>query len=115
MNRLRVGLIGTGFAGRYHVDCLRRVCGLEIDLAGVTSQRAESRTAFGQQHGIPVFDNVEAMLPHVDLLDVCSPPYAHKTGIIAAAQAGKAIICEKPLTGYFGPPGADASFRADQA
>ncbi|MBI5381215.1 MAG: Gfo/Idh/MocA family oxidoreductase [Opitutae bacterium] len=114
MKTLRIGIVGTGFAGRYHVECLRRVYGARIEIAGVTSKRRESREAFGRTHGLPVFDSVEAMLERVDLLDICSPPYAHEDGIIAAAQAGKGIICEKPLTGYFGPEGADESYRGDR-
>jgi predicted dehydrogenase len=115
MKTVRVGLVGTGFAGRYHVECLRRVYGVNVEIAGVTSKRRESRAAFGAAHGIPVFATVEAMLADVDLLDVCSPPYVHEAGILAAAAAGKGILCEKPLTGCFGPPGADATWRGDQA
>jgi predicted dehydrogenase len=115
MKTLRVGIVGTGFAGRFHLECLHRVYGARVELAGVTSRREESRRAFGKKHGIPVFDDVESMLPHVDLLDVCSPPYAHEEGVLAAAAEGKGIICEKPLTGYFGPPGAGGKWRGDRA
>ena len=111
---LRIGIVGAGMAGRFHVACLRRVYGAQIELAGITSLRPESRTAFGQEHGIPVFASIEAMLDRIDVLDVCSPPYAHEAGILAAATAGKALICEKPLTGYFGPAGADANYRGDK-
>src|SRR5690242_12009150 len=89
MKALRIGIVGAGMAGRFHVECLRRVHGAEVELAGVTSLRKESREAFGQKHGIEVFDSLAAMLPHVDLIDVCSPPYAHEEGILAACQAGK--------------------------
>ncbi|MGE4563922.1 MAG: Gfo/Idh/MocA family protein [Victivallaceae bacterium] len=99
---IRVGLVGTGFAGEFHVESLRRVYGVDVEIAGVTSRRAASREAFGRKHGIRVFDSVEAMMPAIDLLDVSSPPYAHETQILAAARAGKHIICEKPLTGCFG-------------
>jgi len=115
MERIRVGLVGAGFAARYHVACLRRVYGVEVELAGVTSLRAESRSAFGAEHGIAVYDGIEPMLDAIDVLDICSPPYAHESGILAAAAADKAIICEKPLTGAFGPPEADATFRGDRA
>ena len=111
---IKIGVVGTGFAGKFHVECLHRIYGATVTLAGVTSLRRESREAFGRQHGIPVFDSVEAMLPAVDLIDVCSPPYAHEAGILAAAATGKAIICEKPLTGYFGPTGADDKYRGDK-
>ncbi|MEX0776731.1 MAG: Gfo/Idh/MocA family oxidoreductase [Phycisphaeraceae bacterium] len=114
MSVLRIGIVGTGMAGRFHVQCLSRVFGVPIELAGVTSLRPQSRADFGRQHGIPVYDDLQAMLDHVDLIDICSPPYAHEAGILAAAAAGKAIICEKPLTGYFGPPGADERYRGDQ-
>jgi len=115
METLRIGLVGTGFAGAYHVECLRRVYGVRVELAGVTSLRAESRERFGREHGIPVYENAEAMLDDVDVLDVCSPPYVHEEGILAAAACGKGIICEKPLTGYFGPEGAGESYRGDEA
>lgn len=114
MTRLRIGLVGTGFAGRYHVECLRRVYGCEVELAGVTSRRAESREAFGRAHNIPVYASVAELLPHVDLLDLCSPPYAHEEGILAAAAAGKGVMVEKPLTGFFGPPGAGPEYRGDR-
>ncbi len=114
MKTIRVGIVGAGFAGRFHTECLRRVYGVEVTVAGVTSRRAESRSAFGRAHSVPVFDTPEAMLPHIDVLDVCSPPYAHADAIIAAANAGKGVICEKPLTGYFGPPGDD-SFPGNRA
>jgi predicted dehydrogenase len=113
MKRLRVGLVGTGFAGAFHLECLRRVYGVEVAVTGVTSRRNESRAAFGRTHGLPVYDRVADMLPHVDLLDICSPPCVHEDAILEAVAAGKGIICEKPLTGSFGPQGDD-TFRGDR-
>lgn len=113
MRRLRVGLVGTGCAGQFHVECLRRVYGVQVEIAGVTSRTPESRQRFGARHDIRVFDDVESMLPHIDLLDICSPPCAHASAILAAADAGRGIICEKPLTGFFG--GDHASFRGNRA
>ena len=111
---LRVGLVGTGFAGDFHERCLRRVHGADVRLAGVTSARAESRGGFGHDRGIPVFDSLEAMLPEVDVVSICSPPCAHEEAIIAAAAAGKGIICEKPLSGFFGPKGMGVEYRGDR-
>jgi len=114
MKTVRVGIVGAGFAARYHVECLRRVYGLDAVIAGVTSLRRESRESFGAAHGIAVYEDIGRMIPHVDVLDVCSPPYAHAEAIMAAAGAGRGIICEKPLTGAFGPDG-DESFRGNRA
>lgn len=114
MKKVRVGIVGTGFAGRFHVSSLQRVYGVEIELAGVTSLRAESREAFGKKYNIPVYDSVQSMLPHIDVLDICSPPYAHDEGILLACEKKVNVICEKPLTGYFGPPGCGYEFRGDK-
>lgn len=112
MQTVRVGIVGAGMAGAFHVECLRRVYGVQVEIAGVTSLRAESRQAFGAKHGVPVYNSLEAMLDHVDVVDICSPPAAHAGGMLLAAQEGKHLICEKPLTGYFGPEG-DESFRGN--
>jgi predicted dehydrogenase len=114
MKKIRVGLVGTGFAGKFHLECLHQVHGVGVEVAGVTSLRAESREKFGRAHKIRPFESVKAMLPHVDLLDICSPAYAHAEGIVAAAEAGKAVVCEKPLTGYFGPAKANERYRGDR-
>lgn len=111
---LRIGLVGTGFAGDFHERCLRRVHGADVRLTGVTSLRSESRERFGSERGIPVFDSIGSLLPEVDVLAVCSPACAHEEAILAAAAAGKGIICEKPLTGSFGPQGAGAEYRGDR-
>lgn len=113
MRTLRVGIVGAGMAGRFHLECLRRVYGVGVEVTGVTSLRRESREAFGRLHCVPVFEDVGSLLERVDLLDVCSPPCAHEEAIIAAASAGKGIVCEKPLSGCFGPPGADERYRGD--
>lgn len=115
MDSIRIGIAGTGFAGGIHAGCLRRVSGVRVELAGVTSRRPESRKAFGKAHGIPVFKDVRTMVESVDVLDICSPPYVHEEAILTAAAAGKGIICEKPLTGFFGPADTGESFRGDHA
>lgn len=112
---IRIGLVGAGFAARYHVECLERVYGVDVELVGVTSKRASSREAFARQHNMQPYKDVHAMLPDIDLVDIVSPPYAHEEAMYAAADAGKGIICEKPLTGSFGPADADDSYRGDEA
>lgn len=113
--KLRIGIVGAGFAARFHVECLRCVYGVDVKLTAVTSLRPKSRQKFGHKHEIPVYDSLEAMLDHVDILDICSPAYAHEEGILAAASAGKGVICEKPLTGYFGPEDAGEDFYGNKA
>ena len=101
MKTIRIGIAGTGFAGKFHFENMPE-SGVEV--AGVTSARAESREAFAHKHGIRAFASVEAMLPEIDVLDICTPPSSHAEYILAAARAGKHVIVEKPLTGVFTPP-----------
>lgn len=114
MNKVKIGIIGAGFAGKFHYECLTRIYGVNVEIAGVTSLRKESRESFAKQYNIPVFDDAETLIKNVDAVDICSPPYVHYEAIIKAAEQGKAIICEKPLTGYFGPPNANESYRGDK-
>jgi predicted dehydrogenase len=100
-NALRLGIAGAGFAARFHLENLPEA---GVEAVGVTSARAESREAFALEHGLRAFDSVEAMLPEIDVLDICTPPSSHSEYILAAAAAGKHVIVEKPLTGFFGSP-----------
>ena len=97
----RIGIAGAGFAGSFHLENFPE-CGIEV--AGVTSARAESREAFAERHGLRAYTSVAEMLPDIDILDICTPPSSHGEYILAAAGAGKHIIVEKPLTGFFGSP-----------
>jgi predicted dehydrogenase len=97
---LRIGIAGTGFAGRFHYENL--VSGAKV--VGVTSARKESREQFARQRGIRAYDSVEKMLPDVDVLDVCTPPSSHSGYVLAAAQSGRHVIVEKPFTGFYGSP-----------
>ena len=99
-NRIRIGLAGTGFAGKFHIENFPP----GVDVVGVTSARAESREAFAAAQGIKAYATVEAMLPDIDVLDICTPPSSHFQYMMMAARAGKHIVVEKPLTGFFGDP-----------
>lgn len=101
MTPLRIGIAGSGFAARFHHQNLR---GLPAAATAVTSLRPESREAFAREFGVAAYASVEEMLPHIDVLDICTPPSSHAPYIRAAAQAGKHVIVEKPFHGFFGSP-----------
>jgi len=114
MEKIRIGIVGAGFAARYHYECLKQI-GSGVEIVGITSLRSESRDKFAADRGIKAFDSLEQMLKEVDLIDICSPPYVHFEEIMDAAEKGKHIICEKPLIGYFGPTDAGENYRGDRA
>jgi predicted dehydrogenase len=101
VNHIRIGIAGTGFAGRFHLENFPET-GAEV--VGVTSTRPESRDAFAVKHGVRSFTSVAEMLPEIDVLDICTPPSSHGEYILQAAAAGKHVIVEKPFTGFYGSP-----------
>src|SRR5216683_2617904 len=108
MGTLRIGIVGSRFAAHLHLLAYRRAYGVDVRLAGVTSPTEEKREAFARETGATPYASLAAMLPHVDVVDVCSPPATHEPVALEAIQAGKHVLIEKPFTGAFGPP-SDAS------
>src|SRR6185295_6285733 len=110
---LRIGVVGSRFAAHLHLLAYRRVYGVEARLAAVTSPTAERRDAFARESGATPYPSLAAMLPHVDVVDVCSPPATHEPAALEAIESGKHVVIEKPFTGAFGPKeGAFAGNRA---
>jgi len=108
---VRVGIVGSRFAARFHLEAIRRVYGVPVEIVGVTSQTAQSRNSFARDQGIRAFESLEELCACVDIVDLCTPPASHEHLAVQALQQGKHVIIEKPLTGYFGD-GA-AGFRGN--
>lgn len=107
MKRIRIGLIGAGFAAQLHADGLRAVRGADVELRAVASATRERADVFARANRIPTAYAGYADLlsdSEIDLVSVCVSNAAHAEVVKAALHAGKHVICEKPLTGAFGPP-----------
>jgi predicted dehydrogenase len=94
---LRAGIIGAGFIGRVHARSLR-VAGVRV--AGVAASSAESAAAAAEALGAETaFDDAEelAVSAEVDVVHVCSPNHLHLPLALAALEAGKHLVCEKPI------------------
>ena len=90
-----------------------RVTGIPVQVVGVTSLDKCQCEEFARKRSIRVFSTLSEMLPHVDVIDNCTPGYAHEPVCIAAFEAGKHVVVEKPFTGYYGPPG-DERFEGNR-
>jgi predicted dehydrogenase len=66
-------------------------------MAGFTAETVEEAQPLARQYGVQIYPTIEAMLPYVDIVDICTPTHLHIDVIRQAARAGKHIICEKPL------------------
>jgi predicted dehydrogenase len=110
MTKVRVGLVGTGFVAELHMYAYKRVYGVGAEVVAAVS-RSDQVETFAQKHKIAqTYRHYRALLadPAIDVVDICTPPALHAQMIIDAVRAGKHVICEKPLTGYFGRPGDPA-------
>ena len=95
---LRAGIIGTGFIGPVHIEALRRL-GIPIQAVCDTTDRAQ---AAAETYAIPeVYGNVDYQAlvksPSVDVVHITTPNRFHCEMALAALEAGKHCICEKPL------------------
>ncbi|MBI1846079.1 MAG: Gfo/Idh/MocA family oxidoreductase [Candidatus Rokubacteria bacterium] len=105
MTPLRVGIVGARFAADLHAVNYRPLRGVKVELAAACARTREQAEAFARKFEIPrVFTDHRALVesPDVDVVDVCATTDAHPEIAIAAARAGKHVIVEKPLTGFFG-------------
>ncbi len=105
MERLRIGIAGAQFAANLHLQNYKALRGSRVEIVAVVSIAREESEQFAARHKIPaVVDDFRRLLERkdVDAVDLCVPTDLHHEFAILAAQAGKHVICEKPLTGYFG-------------
>jgi predicted dehydrogenase len=99
---VRAGIIGAGFAARFHYDALQRVFSTKVEIAGVHSVSAAKLEEFTKPRNLKAYADRDALIKDSDLVHVCTPPVTHEPIIIAALKQNKHVIVEKPFTGYFG-------------
>ena len=104
---VRCGIIGTGFAAKFHFECLRRVASTDVQIEGVFDINTKQGASYAKERRIRAYDSLEELLDKVDVIHVCTPPVVHEEIAIAALQQDKFAIVEKPLTGYFGDGSED--------
>jgi predicted dehydrogenase len=103
--QLRIGLVGYGFMGRTHSNAYRKVNQFfDLDrqcvLQAVCARDAAKVKAFAENWGYQSTETDWRQLvarEDIDAIDICTPNNSHAEIAIAAARAGKMILCEKPL------------------
>ena len=101
-NKLKVGIIGSGFAAKFHFEALRRVVSAKIEVVGAFSKNPNNLKNFTKPRGIKAFESLELLIEHCDVLHLCTPPSTHEPMAVQILKANKFVIIEKPFTGYFG-------------
>jgi len=105
MNKLNIGLVGYGFMGRAHSNAYLSVSQFfdlkyRPVLKGVAARDAEKVKQFAHKWGYESHYTDWRRLvddPEIDIIDIASPNNTHAEIAIAAAQAGKMILCDKQL------------------
>jgi len=99
MNKIKAGIIGTGFIGPLHIEALRRLGYVEVvafsyNNAKLAQQKAKLLSidkAYGDYHDL-------LKNPEIEVVHICTPNNLHYTMSKEALEAGKHVICEKPLS-----------------
>jgi predicted dehydrogenase len=92
---LRVGVVGVGALGQHHARVYAQLP--DVRLVGVHDTSPERAAEVAGRHGTRVFAEVEALLDEVDAVSVAVPTVDHHRTALAALQAGKDVLVEKPM------------------
>jgi predicted dehydrogenase len=94
---IRVAIIGAGI-GREHLAAYRALPE-RFEVRMICDRDLARAHAVAEAAGLPVCAEMAAVLadPAIDLVDICLPPHLHFEACMAVLEAGKAVVCEKPL------------------
>jgi len=98
MKSIKTAIFGTGFMGRVHLEAVRRV--EAVQAAAIAGRNETAARKLGDAFSIPSVNDYREVLrdPAVDAVHICTPNAQHFSMAKDALQAGKHVICEKPLT-----------------
>jgi predicted dehydrogenase len=96
---LRIGLVGVGAAAQVnHIPALKKT--EDVELVALCDRDDEKTSRVAQKFGIPrTYNRLEEILSddEIDAIDICTPNYLHAPMATSALEAGKHVLCERPL------------------
>src|SRR5437868_13343042 len=98
MKAIKTAIFGTGFMGRVHLEAVRRV--ESVEAAAIVGRNAEAARRLGAGFSIAkITGDYREILrdPSIDAVHICTPNAQHFPMAKDALQAGKHVLCEKPL------------------
>ncbi len=97
--------MGAGFAASFHLRSYRQVKEIPVEIVAIASKTQARAEQLAGRYGIPkVYADHRFLLddPSIAVVDLCVPNALHLPLVLETVTAGKHVVCEKPLTGYFG-------------
>ena len=98
MKKIGMGLIGPGFVAAHHIDAVRRLG--DVDIVAIAGSSQESANRKAKEHKVErAYGDFHALItdPDVQVIHNTTPNYLHLPVTMAALQAGKHVISDKPL------------------
>jgi len=93
---LKIGVIGGGAIGGTHLAALSNISGAEVVLCEIDDERRKSA---GERFNVETVKEYKTLLASdVEFIDICLPTHLHEEFTTRAAEAGKHVFCEKPLS-----------------
>jgi predicted dehydrogenase len=114
LSQVNVGIVGAGFVGSAHIEALRRI---GVNVAGLADASPDLARQKAEAANLPrSYDSVEELAsdPSIDVVHITTPNHAHAGQVRTCLDAGKHVVCEKPL-GLTAAEGADLVERAETA
>ena len=98
MSKLRFAIVGCGVIHGTHIDAIKTLEN-DAELVAVCDEKPEAAQATAKKHGVTAYTDLAAMLQEAefDVLNVCTPSGLHAKHGVLGAEAGKHIVCEKPI------------------
>ena len=96
-DKFGLGLIGCGEFGTFCLEAFSELP--EVRIAAVADLRADAARGCAERFGVPACRDSSELIARgdVDVIHVATPPADHHGQVLAAAEAGKNVLCEKPL------------------
>ncbi len=95
--KIKFAVLGAGHIGKRHAEMVSRES--EAELVAMVDVRTKSECN-AEMYDVPFFDSIEALLDadiDFDVINVCTPNGLHAAQSIKALEAGKHVVCEKPM------------------
>ena len=91
------GIVGTGMIAHFHAKAIQAMAGGRV--VACFNQNLEKANAFATEYGCTAYSTLDELLAdqEVGVVTICTPSGAHRDPAIAAANAGKHVVVEKPL------------------